>query len=266
MKVEILVVSFLPDKPWLLHCLRSIQKFAHGFSQTTLLVAEQELKNFADLQDQCRLATYRRAEDPKLWHLDHQRMKCRSDEVCPEADVVFHIDSDTFFTDHITPEDTCPGGKPMLVIGSYAEIERQGYQMPWKPVVDFVMGGDNKFETIRLPHPCYWRGTYRDVREHISRLHNQDFDSFVLAQKADFPWGFTENNMLGTMCLTTKWRDKYHVVNVDTDGWPKIKVAHFWSHSPIDQPQDADGKNLDPKFIKPGNLVLPQEIYDYYGI
>jgi hypothetical protein len=194
-------------------------------------------------------------------------MKCHSDQLCPDVDVIFHIDSDTFFTDCITPEDTCPGAKPMLVIGSYEKI-REGPPpgVPWKPVVDFCMGGDNKFETIRLPHPCYWRGTYKDVRDHITRLHHRDFDGFVLAQRPDFPWGFSENNMLGTMCLTPKWRDKYHVVNVDTDGWPKIKVAHFWSHSPIAKPQAWLTCGLDDRFKNADGNLIPQEVYDYYGI
>jgi hypothetical protein len=268
MKVEILVVSFTEDVPWLHHCLASIKKFASGFSGTTLLVPVQEMDTFYPIMSRygVRLKTYARVGDKRLWHLDHQRMKCHTDEVCPDADVVFHIDSDTYFNDHITPEDTCPGGKPMLVIGTYQKIAEAGHQMPWKPVVDFCMGGDNKYETIRLPHPCYWRGTYKDVREHISKLHNQDFDKFVLSQKADFPWGFTENNMIGTMCLTPKWRDRYHVVDVDTDGWPKIKVAHFWSHSAVDQPQCCEGKNVDPQFIRPDRTVIPQEVYTHLGI
>jgi hypothetical protein len=266
MKVEILAVSFLPDKHWLMHCLNSIEKFAVGFTRTTILVPEQERNEFEDISGRCRLVTYRRTPEKVKWHIDHQRMKCRADELCPDADVIFHIDSDTFFTGRITPQDVCPNGKPMLIIGSYENIFKTGGQNPWKPVVDFVMGGDNKYETIRLPHPCYWRAMYKDVRTHIEERHKQDFDSFVLAQKADFPWGFCDNNMLGFMCLTPKWRDKYHVVDVDTEGWPHIQVAHFWSHSPPDNPISIYGLNIDPKLVRKDGTVIPNEVYAHYGI
>lgn len=268
MRVSILIVSYSKDKPWLIHCINSINKFARGFHDVKLLWPDDESSDLHGVPS-IKVVFYNRNRNSALWHLDHQRMKCRADEIHYDADVIFHIDSDTYFNAPITPDDVCPGGKPMLVIGTYRAIkEKEGIDMPWKKVTDDVMGGDNQYETIRLPHPCYRRLMYADMRQYIALRHKQDFDSFVISRKPDFPWGFCDNNMLGWMCLTPRWREQYHIVDVDKAGYPKINVGHFWSHSPIDKPQDAAGmgKNVPRQFIRRDGTVIPQHLYDYYGI
>ena len=84
MKTSILVVSYLQDLPWLTHCLRSIEKFATGFHETVVLVPQDEAQRFRTeipFGIGLRLATYNRTPDKAKWHLHHQAMKCRADEV-----------------------------------------------------------------------------------------------------------------------------------------------------------------------------------------
>lgn len=257
MKTQVLVVSYLKDKPWLVHCLKSIAKFASGFSGTKVLVPMDEAQHFVgilreELDPFFTLATYNRAQNPRLWHLDHQRMKCRADEVCPDADFILHTDSDCIFTEPVTPEDYFVDGKPVMWIQSYDSLPKD---FPWKPVVDACMGGDNKFETMRRHGAVHYRALYKDLRDHIEATHHVPFDEFVLSRKPDFPWGWTEFNMLGVMALSPKWRDKYHIVDLK-DGVPKNKILQMWSHSPEDKPQSTPfGFNLTPK-----------EIYDKLGV
>ncbi len=238
MNVEILIVSYLKDKPWLEHCLRSIRKFAIGFSKTTLLVPGDELDKFfgmKGLPNNFVLRSYNREKDQRLWHLHHQLMKCRADELCPNAEFIFHTDSDCIFTENVDANEYFDNGKPILWVDEYARL---GNGVPWKPVVDNVMGGDNKFETMRRHGAIHYRAIYKDLRDQIEVRHKQPFDQFVLAQKADFPWGFTEFNMLGCMALSDKWRSKYAIVEMK-NGVPKNKITQFWSHAQLNQKQST---------------------------
>lgn len=266
MNVEILIVSYLKDKVWLEHSLNSVRKYASGFSRVTVLVPDDEKQHFSGMVAPFDLATYDRVKDPRLWHLDHQRMKCWTDVVCPHADIVYHLDSDAFFIEPVTPEDLCPDGKPFLMIDSYERLADEGCWVPWKPVVDYCMGGDNAYETMRAPMACFHRGVYKDTRDRIEAVHHKKFDQFVLEQKPDFPWGFTEFNMIGTMCLTPKWIDRYTVVDLGKVPVPWLKVIQFWSHSPPDKPQTWTGKPCNESFCLPGNQVIPQQVFDFYGV
>lgn len=107
-------VSYRQDRDWLAYCLKSVQKFCEGFGGVTVLVPEVERADFLMVTDApgVRLWTYQRHLNPRLWHLDHQRMKSRVDEICPDADAVLHIDSDCVFTERVTPNDYLRDGRP----------------------------------------------------------------------------------------------------------------------------------------------------------
>jgi hypothetical protein len=238
--VEILVVSYLKDKPWLVHCLNSIRKFARGFGPTTLLVPAKEVGSFVELTrdfatTEFHLMTYPRVKSSRLWHLDHQRMKCRSDEVCPNADFVLHTDSDCVFTEPVTPEDYFVGANPVMWMESY---ERLGNAVPWQPVVERALGCTVTHEFMRHHPQVNPRGVYADVRNHIESVHHMPFDQYVLSQKADFPWGFEEFDTIGAFAYhSPKWRGKYHWIDLGEMPRPKEKLVQMWSHGSMDDPR-----------------------------
>ena len=66
-----------------------------------------------------------------------------------------------------------------------------------------------------------------------------DFTKFVESRKPDYPWGFTEHNVIGAFAFyDPKWHDQYHWIEVGKQDVPKDKVMQFWSHSPPNVEQD----------------------------
>jgi hypothetical protein len=220
--------------------LNSIRKFARGFGPTTLLVPEQESNVFIEF---CRdfatpefhLRTYPRIDDPLLWHLDHQRMKCRADEVCPKADFILHTDSDCVFAEPVTPQDYFKAGNPVMWMESY---ERLGESVPWQPVVERALGYRVTHEFMRRHPQVNPRGVYADVRNHIESVHRVPFDQYVLSQKADFPWGFEEFDTIGAFANhSAKWHDRYEWMDIGGIPRPGEKLVQMWSHGSMDDPQ-----------------------------
>lgn len=240
MKVEILIVSWLKDLVWLEYNLKSIHKFATGFSGVTLLVPDVEAYGFGraalhDLVKDLKVAFYMRTPDPAKWHLDHQVAKCFADIYCPDADFILHTDSDCVFTEPVTPEDYFVDGKPVMLIEEFARLPGN----PWQKPTEKALGMPVPFETMRRHPQVNPRGIYADLRERIETVHGVPFRDYVLAQKADFPWGFSEHCTIGAFALRTRWKDAYLWIDVGA-GWqrPPDKLAQFWSHSPPHLPQD----------------------------
>lgn len=228
-RVEILIVSYSKDRHWLVHCLNSVRKFCEGFSGATVLVPEVERTDFAAFPEShgVRLACYDRQADPVLWHLDHQRMKSRADQVCPEADLILHVDSDCVFTERATPDDYVRGDRPVLVVKPYATF--MSALPPWRSCTEAAVGWAVHHETMcRLPI-LHWRGVYPDLRSRVEAVHGRPFDEYVLGCAPVFPWGYSEFNALGQMALSAPWRDRYHIVDKSLETPPPSRLRQFWS-------------------------------------
>lgn len=251
MKTEIYLVSFAPDAQWLDYALRSIVKFAHGFSGTTVVAPRTDQVVLGELCGRwnAMLVPFDEAPAP-LGHLDHNVMKCSPDLVCdPGVDFFCHMDSDCIFTEPVTPEDYFIQGKPVLLIEEYARL---GSAVPWKPIVDASLKVDSKYETMRRHPAVHYRGLYRDLRDHVERVQGKPFRDYVLQQRPTFPCGFCEFNSLGFIALTGKWSEQYHFIDVGASPAPYNKMKQFWSKtSPYDL-QLVDGKLQRPiEIIKP---------------
>lgn len=233
MNVEIFIVSYLKDKPWLEYCLRSIDRFCGFFSGVTVLVPEQEVEKFKDLHlsnHEFRLRSYDRNYPESHWHLGHQVEKCFADKWCPDANYILHTDSDCIFTEPVTPEDYFVGSHPVLLIESYNHM---GFSN-WKLQTEQVMGETPRYETMRRHPAVHHRGVYPDLRAHVERVQHKGFREFVMSRKADFPWGFSEFNALGQIALSAKWSPDYEFIDVELRNRPHDKIHQFWSHWGVD--------------------------------
>lgn len=258
MNTEILIVTYLRDLEYLRWNLKSIRKFASGFHNVRLLVPNQEMQKFRfelrEFSDLIMCDGYPRVDDSRLWHLQHQAMKCRADQICPGTDFILFLDSDCVLTEPVTPEDYFVDEKPVLLIEEYSRLPANH---PWKPTVDRALGIDAKYETMRRHPAVHYRGMFKDFREAVERQQNRHFDEYVLSCKSDFPWGWSEFATLGAFVLwDAAWRDKYHFIDVGKVPYPKGKLIQFWSHSPIDQAQG----------LPSGGTGTPMEEYRRLGL
>lgn len=233
-KVSIMIVSYAHDLPYLRYNLQSIDKFCAGFSGVTLVVPQQEASHFASLAaaHRCDLKTYDRTPDKVKWHLDAQCQKCFADKYCPDADFILHTDSDCIFTEPVTPDDYFQDGKPVMVIKPWPSGN------PWKQVVDSVLKSDSKFSTMERHPQVNPKLLYPLLRMILKSYYSMPFDQFILSRKPDFPWGFTEHNILGNLALSVM-PEFYEWIDSSKTEVPKEKLRQFWSLSPPDQKQDS---------------------------
>lgn len=254
-KVEILIVSYAKDLPYLRWCLESIKKFATDFSGVTLVVPSVEIGDFKDFAQETnwKLRVYNRTEDKRKWHLAAQVEKCLADQHCPDADFILHTDSDCIFTEPVTPDDYFVNGKPVMVIEAYSRLKGN----PWQSIVRKALGWLPEYETMRRHPQVNPVGIYADVRQRVERVNRMRFADWVLMQKGDFPFGFTEHNTIGAVALRDlRWRTAYHWIDAGKETPPKEKLLQFWSHSPPDKPQKSQHGETDraPMYVIKGIL------------
>lgn len=252
-KVEIFIVTHARDARYMRHCLRSIEKFASGFSGVTVLVPERDRHVFAPLiATTCGAKLRLGDEPPGKGHLWQCLQKCRADEHCPEADFIFHTDSDCIFREPVSPSDYFHEGLPVLLYESYASLQRQFPGFPWRPVVEAALKQPSHFEFMRRPGMVNPRGLYGMTRNAIAKAHGP-VDEYVLSCKPDYPQGFCEFNTLGQIAWH-HFHNAYHWINVEREPWPHQKILQLWSHGGLDEEQTVwiDGKQ---RRVKPQDLI-----------
>jgi hypothetical protein len=260
MRTEILIVTWAKDGEYLHYCLRSIAKFATGFSGVTIVAPRQEQASFSATLTEFngfkgRVELYDRVADSRKWHLDAQLQKMLADKYCPEADFILHADSDTIFDRPTVPEDYFMDGKPIMLYQSYASLA--AYGVPWQQPTERAIGCPAPFETMRRHPQVNPRGVYAAMRDRVSNVHKIAFHDYVLSVKPDFPWGISEHNVIGAFAMSEPgWKEKYHWIDVEKNPYPKGTLFQSWSHGPIDQPQD----------LPSGGRECPVEVFRRLGL
>jgi len=246
MKCEIFYVTYAKDFPWLVYSLRSINKFASGFSGVTIVVPDSDvdelfrlaIRNLCGIPIICKGGN----EWPDKGMMWHEAQICRADEWCPDADFVAHFDPDAVFTEVVTPESFFVEGKPKL---QFERFDTIGVRTPgclkWKEAVEKCLPFECPNETMRgLPH-VYHRELYGNIRDVVSRCTMKPFDDYVHSCENSFPQTFCEFNTLGNVAMK-HFPDKYHLVDNGNKPNPNksdFPVQQFWSHGAIDKPQDV---------------------------
>lgn len=250
LKVHILVFSYAFDIDYLEYCLKSIDKFATGFTGATVIVPEKELAMFKTRFPEADIRGTWYPENEILGHLHHQGMKCAPDKYVPTGtDLVCFLDSDCVFTQPVSPDDYIVDGKPELLIKRFDSL-KPGTN-PWQTPTEEILKTNVYYETMqRHPH-LGWTAMYPELRAHVEKLQGMEFQSFILTRKPTFVWGCSEFNLMGNfVLLNEKWKEKYHFVDLTGDKpHPKSseKLVQFWSRSPIDKPQSTPWQlNLVP--------------------
>lgn len=255
-KVEIFIVSYAPDIPYLRYNLKSIEKFCTGFSGVTVLAPRQHKDEFEALESEFkfRLVLYTAPSDKRKWHIAHQLQKCYADKWCPGAEYVLHTDSDCVFTRETTPADFfAVGWKPILCIEPFTRIGAN----PWKPVIDAALKIDSVHETMRRHGAIHPVDIYQKFRDCMTRIHGQKFDKWWMVQKADYPWGVTEFNFLGNFVRHILVDERYAFIDISREYPPPSPIFQFWSHSTpfVEQDFPSGGKGVPLDKLKELGLV-----------
>lgn len=239
MNTHIIIFSYTNDLPYLEYCLRSIEKFATGFSGVTIVVDSRDVSDFDYISKRhsVKLLSYDGPSDRNKGHIFHQGEKCCADQyVPPDTDLVLFTDSDCIWTAPVTPETYLENGLPILLIERYDSISG----CPWQKPTEEIIGRPVDYETMRRHPAVHWVEMFKDLREEVERVQNMEFRKFIMTRKPDFPWGLSEFNLMGSFVLQGEWTGKYHLIDL-TGGKPhpesSQRLMQFWSHSPIDKEQ-----------------------------
>lgn len=242
MNTELLLVSCAKHFNHLTYALRSIQKFARGFSACKVLIPCCDLGKFddevfvfpPDFKDGFPIITQGFEEWPNQGMLHHMHIIMHADQYCPDADIIMHFDSDWVFTEPCTPDDFLVDGKPLIVYGGFDWLITcvQGNLVFWKDATENAIGKPVLVETMRWPRLLYWKDLYPTARAEIEKHTGKGMVEFMRSQRNEFPQSFCEYVTLGNVA----WRhhkDKYSWRNQQTEGFPEPwKIHQAWSHIP----------------------------------
>ena len=238
-ETEIFIVTYKKDAIWLKHCLRSIKKFASGFSGTTVVCPTRDI---TDIEPVCghlpgtTIKTFDEVEGKGMLH--HMAIKCMADQFC-DAQYILHTDSDCIFIEPVTPADYFVDGKPVLLKEHFDRFrEKHAGVLKWKVCAEDALGFEVTHETMRRHPAVHPRWLYPLVRTRVENVHKRPFLDYVLSKQNAYPQTFTEFPTLGGFALAMH-PDKYHWIDTGEVLPPKDKLAQFWSHGGLDRPTDT---------------------------
>jgi hypothetical protein len=174
--------------------LRSIVKFASGFSETVVLIPDD-----SDLKlTQERVVKVHEPAGNNQMHgagyVMQQVFKMNADKYCT-SDFICHMDSDTVFTKPVTPKDLMVDGKPLWLMTPFVEIMPTDKNLPahFESIKAFS-GIPPEFEYMRRHSQVIPRWAYGCFRDYVQQIHGQSFEQWAMAQKFR---GVTEFNLIG---------------------------------------------------------------------
>lgn len=243
MKTALLWNTCAKDLPWFDYSVRSFTKFARGFDEAVCFVPHHEVPLFYPL---CLAHEIRMASEPE-WKdagfMFHHFWQCSADKICPDADVIFHIDADTVFAQPVTPNNWLRDGKICIPFKRFADYDREFGPKMWKPTVDAAIGGDVKLSTMVTPPYVHYRDVYAQTRLQIQEHQSMRCADYIRSCKSTFPQTFCEFETLGAIAQGPLFHNVYHWHDVAKDGNPfRDLVAEGWSHGGLDLVTDRFGE------------------------
>ena len=229
---DIFIRSYAKDFPWLMHALRSVQKFATGFRDVIVVIP--------DTDDLPNLTAERvvKVRDSMPGYMAQQNSKLHAD-IYSDADFFLYMDSDCILTEPITPETFRTEGR---VNWLHTPWEKAGEdaRRAWFGVMTKCLGEEPSSEFMRRhPQliPCW---ALQEFRGFIASKHGVSLEYYIGSQ----PLGaFSEFNCAGFF-LSLYHEEKVNWQNTD-DGIPPTVLKQWWSHG-----------GLTPEVLQEINSIL----------
>ncbi len=215
----IFIRSFRRDFPFLHYCLRSLQKFAVGFSEIIVAVPYDDVPLISHLTAETVIGVH----DAQPGYLGQQQDKLNADRHT-KADYIIHIDSDCLITEPITPEYFFKDGLPSYTITPF-EQAREDQKKAWLHTMVKAIRKMPEHEFMRRNCIIYPRFIYAEFREFMLKTHGLPMEAYVMSQPNN---EFSEFNVLGFYAWLYH-RDALHWHNTETDGIPQWPWIQHWS-------------------------------------
>ena len=225
MKCSIFIRSYAKDLPWLGYCLRSIHKFAIGFSEIVIAVPENERHLFRHLTAEKLVSVH----DGQPGYLCQQADKMHADTHCM-CSYILHFDADMIFTAPVTPEFFFHDGNPIWLITPWSALSGDE-KKAWMHVLVKALREFPPYEFMRKCAVMVPSWLYGEFRAHMEKLHGVPLTSYIMNQPGH---EFSEYNSLGFYAWLHH-RDKFHWHDTTIDGVPSWPFRQFWSWGGLTQ-------------------------------
>jgi hypothetical protein len=242
MNTGLLWNTYGKDIEWFKFSARSYSKFARGWDNALCLVPEPDRELFVQPCAEAGIELMSRAEWEGKGFNWHSMMQCSADLLLPEAEAIWHIDSDTVFTQPVTPESWMKDGYLICGYKTYEHLnaiaKTETHSGIWKSRVDAALKGNATHSTMISPPYCHYREVYEMTRYWIGVNHPEGFEEYIKGTQNEFPQGFAEFETLGAVAHRYFSKD-YVWRDVLRDGHPSDGlVAEGWSHGGLDSVGD----------------------------
>lgn len=280
MRSGLLWVTHAKDLEWFEVSARSYKKYATGWEWAKCLVPDTDVEAFKPACEAAEIILCGFEQWPDKGFNHHQAMKCMGDINFPEAEAIFHIDSDCAFISYCTPADWFVGDRILLpytdfehflynplkpeeavsfmgVEGRKIDFSRGQYY--WKFAADWALGWSVARETMAWTPIVHHPETYAKTRAIIAeRFPELGFEGYVRTCANEFPQSFAEFNTLGAVAHRYL-EDKYHWHDCHALGIPfSGKVVQSWSHGGFDKSH---------KYCKEaGGRQIPRMMFQRHGL
>ncbi len=263
MTTDLLIVTFNRDFPYLKYCLRSVDKFARGFTQVRILVPHEDVNAVTEMiaampkTSPTPMMALGYAEKPGKGMLWHMRQIMYAD-TWSTADVIAHMDADCVFDSEVDPaiHFMDPNGRIILRYEPFNSIiKRHDSMSRWQECTQKILPFPVRHETMRAHPEVYHRSTYELARDLVQHKVNMRIDEYILSCENTFPQTFCEHVTLGNVAIE-KQSHLYHPVRqLDDTPTPHNRIFQAWSHGPITQPQDLWYKGKQSSYV-------PKDMFD----
>mgnify|MGYP003657265310 CR=1 FL=1 len=200
MTTDIFIRSYSGDFPWLSYALKSINMRAKGFRDIHIVVPEGQGEYLKHL-------TLEKVHECPIYSDDYlgQQITKMMADTYTDADFILHFDSDTVFTQEVTPETFVVNGKPVIYHEPYSKLPG----CPWQPLVTDVLGWEPEHEFMRRFPFVYPRWMYKKLRGFLEEKYSMPTEQYV----SNRPYRhFSEFNIIGAYVWKMhhdkfEWRD-----------------------------------------------------------
>lgn len=194
MTTSIFIRSYRGDRFWLDYCLRSLAKFARGFSEILVVLPKGDEPHFEGTDFRgARIVWWN--DLPGDGYMGQQHCKMHADTLTDAEHIVF-IDSDCFATCPVCPEDFTTRTvlyphKPFQLIRHWQDV---GEAQMWQAIAAKALGYDPLFEHMAAMPLVYDRRTIAECRNYLEATHGKTLGEYIQAQPNR---EFSEFNILG---------------------------------------------------------------------
>lgn len=203
MATDIFIKTCNADAQYHQYCLGSIEKYCKGFRNTVVIEGEH----------------------PK-GYLQQQVIKLHADTYS-DADLFLITDSDTLFTEPVTPESFLRNGKTIWLMTPWTTemLEHPGTRK-WLEVMTDFFGESPPAEFMRRQPFMVPRWLTENLREFCIQRFGRTIGQYVMEKGC-----FSEFNIMGFYAWLF-YRDEISWINTEEE-LPPPSVRQFWSHDPV---------------------------------